>query len=44
MGSLLRVGDNLSVAAVATNLNRNRFDGIRSRIEWQEESGFVGME
>ena len=35
VGSLLRMGDNLTVAAVATNLNRNRIDGVRSQIEWQ---------
>ena len=35
IGSLTRMGDNLTLAAVASNLNRNRIDGIRSRIEWQ---------
>jgi protease IV len=35
IGSLTRIGDNVTFAAVATNLNRNRIEGIRSRIEWQ---------
>jgi protease IV len=35
IGSLMRMGENLTFAAVGTNLNRNRIDGIRSRIEWE---------